>query len=118
METRLAEKESQNSWPVLSSPTGTQLYLVTYLLWTSSTLIRINRNCGDVGVDRDDNEEIPSTIEIGILPACPISIVGQLCHSAQRGDCNTELIKKVLYCLKHHLAFRIIYRQWELVFQE
>lgn len=49
LETRLAEKESQDSWYVLSGTTCTEFYLVTCFLWNESTLIGINSDCSDVG---------------------------------------------------------------------
>jgi len=73
--TRL-EEEDQNGWFVLSGAIVIEFYLVTDLLWTKSTLAGINRDYSDVGIDRDDNEEVLSVIKTGLLFAGTLSAVG------------------------------------------
>jgi hypothetical protein len=41
-----------------SRTTGAQFYLVTNFLWTTSTATRTDCDCGDVGGDCDDDEEV------------------------------------------------------------
>lgn len=91
METRLAEKEDEDGWFVLSGTTGAQFYLVTDFLWVKSTLAGINRDCGDVGTDRDDYEKVLLPITVSFLLTRTVLAVGQFCHLAQCGDCGVEL---------------------------
>lgn len=93
LETRLARKEGENGWSVLSGTIGAEFYLVTYFFWTEGAFVGTNRNCGDVGFDCDDDEEISPAIEIGILSVRTISAVGKLCHYTQCGDCGIELVR-------------------------
>lgn len=76
LETRLEEKEGENGWLVLSGTIGTEFYLVADLLWTQSSFVRTYCDCGHVGVDRDDDEEVLSLIKVGALFAGTISAVG------------------------------------------
>lgn len=89
LEARLEEKESQNGWDVLFSTVSTKFYLVTDFLWTAGTFARTNRDYGDVGIDSDDNEEVPSTIEIGVLSTGAISALGKFCNNFKCGNCGT-----------------------------
>lgn len=101
MEARLAEEKGQNGRNVFPGTVSTEFYLVTDFLWTASTIVGIDRNCGDVGIDRDDHEEILPLIKVGILSAGPISAVGKLCHDTQCGDCGVELALSRLFCAPH-----------------
>lgn len=72
----MEEKEGENGRLVLSRTTGAKFYLVSDFLWTASAIVGTNRDCGDVGVDRDDYEEALSLIKAGVLSAGAISVVG------------------------------------------
>lgn len=76
LETRLAKKEGQNGWHVLSGTIGIEFYLVTNFLWTTSAFIGTYRNCGNVDIDCDDNKKVLPLIKAGVLSAGAISVVG------------------------------------------
>ena len=95
LETRFQEKEGKNCRPILLGTTGAKLYLVTGLLWPTSTTSRTNRDYVHVGIDSDDNEEILSTIEVSVLFACALSPMGQLRYHPKRSYCGFELKNSV-----------------------
>jgi len=91
LETKLEKEEGENCQPVLFSTTWVELYLVANFLWAESTAIRTDRDCGNVGIDSDDDEEVLSLIKIGVLFIGTIFAMGKLCHHSQCGDCGIEL---------------------------
>jgi len=56
--------------------------LVAHFFWAESAYIRTDYHYGNVGADCNDNEEVLSAIETGVLFASTLSVMGEFCHAS------------------------------------